>query len=85
MGDGDDMSKYILTSLSDGDLTYGSNRKVLLIRRLDGEEYNVEVKSFCIVGSRLSSLPFLRTHPDILPVGCNYFIILKLCQGVRIV
>ena len=42
MGDGDDIysiSKYILTSLSDGNLTYGSNKNVLLIRRVDGEEY----------------------------------------------
>ena len=41
VGDGDDISKYILTSLSDGNLTYGSNKNVLLIRRVDGEEYKL--------------------------------------------
>ena len=71
VGDGDDdmSSKYILTTESDGEWTYGSHEKVLLKRCSDGEPYTVEVTNFCLNGSRLSSLPFLRTHPDILPVG----------------
>ena len=77
-GDDDDMmsSKYIMTRLSDGNLSYGSKKKVLLIRQSDGEEYNVVVKNFCGLGRRLSLSSSARNKLRFFePIVCGNIIL----------